>query len=109
MDLNGVIDLVRDKAKNVDVKDMKKLAVQVNLTGDKGGVFYVEIKDGKVNVEPKEYPDKSCAITISPEDFEKLLGGKLDPIMAFTSKKLKVDGDITKALDFSSLLKKLKK
>lgn len=39
------------------------------------------------------------------EDFNKLLDGKLDPVMAFTLGKLKVDGDVGKALEFSKLLK----
>jgi putative sterol carrier protein len=39
-------------------------------------------------------------------DFNKLLDGDLNPILAFTLGKLKVDGDIGKALEFSKLLKK---
>ena len=35
----------------------------------------------------------------------KLIDGKLDPIIAFTTGKLKVDGDAGKALEFSKLLK----
>ncbi|MCR5675220.1 MAG: SCP2 sterol-binding domain-containing protein [Lachnospiraceae bacterium] len=29
----------------------------------------------------------------------------MDPVIAFTTKKLKVDGDVGKALEFSKLLK----
>ena len=38
--------------------------------------------------------------------FDKLIYGKLDPVFAFTTGKLKVDGDIGKALEFSKLIKK---
>ncbi|WP_442863377.1 SCP2 sterol-binding domain-containing protein [Butyrivibrio sp.] len=34
------------------------------------------------------------------------MSGKLDPVAAFTLGKLKVDGDIGKALEFSNLIKK---
>ena len=56
-------------------------------------------------MEPYEYNDRNCAISIKSGDFIKLIGGKLDPVAAFTIGKLKVDGDLGKALDFSKLLK----
>ncbi len=96
---------VKEKAKEIDASKTDFLAVQVNLTGENGGVFYVEVKDGKVNAEPYEYNDRSCAITMTPENFMKFLNGKLDPILAFTTGKLKVEGDVGKALEFSKLIK----
>ena len=73
--------------------------------GKESGVFYVEIKDHKVSVEPYDYHDRNCAVTMNLTDFNKLLDGKLDPVLAFGSGKLKVDGDVGKALEFSKLLK----
>ena len=34
------------------------------------------------------------------------VNGKLDPVVGYTLRKIKVDGDIGKALEFSNLLKK---
>ena len=39
------------------------------------------------------------------KNYDKLLDGKLDPVLAFTLRKLKVDGDVGKALEFANLLK----
>lgn len=64
-----------------------------------------EVKDNKVSVEPYEYYDRNCAISMKSDDFNKLISGKLDPVLAFTVGKLKVDGDVGKALEFSKLLK----
>ena len=64
------------------------------------------VKDGKINVEPYEYNDRNCAVTMSLTDFNKLIDGKLDPVLAFTMGKLKVDGDMGKALEFANVLKK---
>ncbi len=105
MTFEEIMTKVKEKAKEVDASKTDFLAVQVNLTGESGGVFYVEIKDGKVNAEPYEYNDRSCAITMTPENFMKFLNGKLDPILAFTTGKLKVEGDVGKALEFSKLIK----
>ena len=44
-------------------------------------------------------------MTMSLTDFNKLLDGKLDSVLAFGTGKLKVDGDVRKALEFSKLLK----
>ena len=63
------------------------------------------VKDGKVSIEPYEYNDRSCDITMSMDNFNKLIDGKLDPVMAFTLGKLKVGGDIGKALEFAKLVK----
>ena len=105
MTFEEILTKVREMAKGYDVSGTNFLAVQINLTGKNGGVFYVEIKDGRVSIEPYEYNDRNCAITISSDNFLKLIDGKLDAVVAFTLGKLKVDGDIGKALEFANLLK----
>ncbi len=105
MKFEELLAKVRKMAEGKDVSGTDFLAVQVNITGDNSGVFYVEVKDGKVSIEPYEYNDKNCDITMSMDNFNKLIDGKLDPVMAFTLGKLKVGGDIGKALEFAKLVK----
>jgi putative sterol carrier protein len=105
MKFETVLSKVRKLAEKADVSNVDFLAVQVNLTDTEPNVFYVEVKDHKINVEPYDYHDRNCAITIKSDDFNKLISGKLDPVAAFTIGKLKVDGDVGKALEFSKLLK----
>ena len=105
MTFNEIVEKVRAKAEVTDASDIDFLAVQVNLTGDKGGVFYIEVKNGNKSVMPYEYIDRSCGITLSTEDFLKLMDGKLDPVSAFTKGRLKVDGDLGKALEFAKIIK----
>jgi len=105
MEFEELLAKVRKMAEGKDVSGTDFLAVQVNITGDNSGVFYVEVKDGKVSIEPYEYNDRNCDITMSMDNFNKLIDGKLDPVMAFTLGKLKVGGDIGKALEFAKLVK----
>ena len=105
MKFDELVTKVRGMAEKVDASGKDFLAVQVNITGKDSGVFYVEIKDHKIRVEPYEYIDRNCAVTMSLTDFNKLLDGKLDPVLAFGTGKLKVDGDAGKALEFSRILK----
>jgi putative sterol carrier protein len=106
MTFNELVTKVRTMAQAVDASNRDFLAVQINITGKDPGVFYVEVKDHRINVEPYEYIDRNCAITINMTNFNKLIDGKLDPILAFTTGKLKVEGDAGKALEFANLLKK---
>ncbi len=105
MKFQELLATVKELATKVDASGKDFLAVQVNITGEDGGVFYVEVKDGRISVEPYEYNDRQCAITMDSKNFEKLIQGKLDPVLAFTLGKLKVDGDVGKALEFSKLVK----
>ena len=106
MTFNKILTMVRKTAAVTDISGIDFLAVQVNLTGENGGVFYVEVKDGRVNVEPYDYHDRNCAVTISGDDFVKLANGKLDPVDAFKKDILHVDGDLGKAMQFASIVKK---
>lgn len=74
------------------------VAIQFNIQGEGCGAFYAEVKEGKLNIEPYEYHDRDVALTANADTFLKIANRKMDPILAFTLKKLKVDGDIGKAL-----------
>lgn len=105
MTMEELILKLRTMAKDINITDSRFLAVQFNIKDRDPGVFYVEVKDQKISVEPYEYNDRSCAITMKMDDFVKLIDGNLDPVLAFTLGKLKVDGDVGKALEFANLIK----
>lgn len=84
------------------------LAVQINITGEGEGIFYIEILDGKAYVEPYDYKDNDCVLISSAEDLLKIVSGTLDPVAAFTTGKLKINGSIDKALEFQKATSKLK-
>jgi len=80
------------------------LAVQVNIVGEGEGAFYIELKDNVIFVEPYEYYDRDCILKISGEDFLAICDGSLDPVAAFTKGRLKIEGSIDKALEFSKIV-----
>lgn len=96
---------VKGKFMCADVSDITEhLAYQFNIIGDAEGIFYVEVKDGQLFVEPYEYYDRDAMFIASAETLMKIAEGKLDPIVAFTIKKLKVEGNIDKALKLKDLI-----
>ena len=88
-----------------DVSDIQEhLAYQFNITGEGEGAFYVEVKDGRLYIEPYEYYDRDVLFTCSARTLLSMAAGKLDPVLAFTIQKLKVEGNFDKALRFKEVL-----
>ena len=98
---------VKELLGGADVSDIREhLAYQFNITGEAEGIFYVEVKDGTIHVEPYEYYDRDVIFTCKAETLQKIAEGKLDPILAVTLQKLKVEGSIEKALKLKKILAK---
>lgn len=110
MKYEEIVAKVKELCGSADLKDYKQhLAVEVAIEGEGEGVFYIEAKDGKVYVEPYDYHDRDVRLIATADNFIKLAGGKLDPVLAFTTGKLKVEGSIDKALEFKKIVDMVKK
>ena len=100
-------DMVYNRLSKKDLSAVKgKLAIQVNLTGKIGGVFYIEILDGVLSVMPYEYIDRDATISVAISNLQKIVLGKLDIDKAIAEGKMKVEGDIDKLLLFKDILQK---
>ena len=106
MTYESIVAATRTKFYNADVSNVQgTMAFQINIEGKAvNGIFYIEIKDGQVHVEPYEYYDRDAMFTCSANTLRKLADNKLDPIMAVTLQKLKVEGNIDKALRLKELI-----
>ena len=58
---------------------------------------------GATNVVTAENKNADCTVNVSLHDFNALVTGKLNPMSAFMSGKLKVDGDMAVAMKLQSL------
>lgn len=107
MTYESVVEAAREKFHDVNFSSVNgTLAFQINIEGKAAnGIFYIEIKDGEVHVEPYEYYDRNAIIHINATNFIKLINAKLDPVVAFTTGKIKVDGDVNAALEIIKFLK----
>ena len=100
-----VVNVKKAVKKSKVSKTVGHVAFQFNVEGEAEGAFYLEVDNGKINVEPYEYYDRNAIITVNPTNFIKLINGKLDPVAAFTSGKLSVDGDVNAALEMIKYIK----
>ena len=85
-----------DKAAGVDA------IVQFVLTGDGGGEYYMTIKDGKLEVNQGKTESAKMTLTATAQDYADIATGKLNPMAAFSSGKLKVGGDMMFAMKFGT-------
>ena len=106
MTYHEMFEKVKAMLADVDVSGVgEHLAFQFNVTGEAAGAFYMEVKDGTLHVEPYTYNDRYAAFTLSADTLFKIAARKMDPILAVTLGKLKVEGNITKALKIKDFLK----
>ena len=79
------------------------LAVQYNVTGEGEGAFYMEVKDGKVEVQPYDYKDRDILVTADGQTILDMMSGKLDVVAAYLTHRISAEGNLGKA----DILKKL--
>lgn len=92
--------LLKARADEAPIMD---LSMKLNLKGD--GIIHVN-SYGEKNVVSNEDLPADCTVTISPKNFQKLIAGDLNPMMAVMTGKLKIDGDMSVAMKLQSLFGK---
>ena len=99
MTYEELVKQVKEIAEGADVSKVEgHVAFQFNIEGEGSGAFYLEIKDGKAVVEPYEYYDRDVLVSCTAETLIKMMEGKTDPVLAYTTHKIRVEGDLGKAL-----------
>jgi putative sterol carrier protein len=86
-----------DKAAGVDV------VFQYCISGRGGGDWNVSVRNGVCESAQGIHPNPTTTILMSDEDFLSMISGKLNAMQAYTSGKLKIQGDLMK----SQLIQKL--
>ena len=73
------------------------------LSGDDGGSWTVTVADGKCDIAEGATDDPTATINMDASDYQDMISGNLNPMMAFMSGKIKVDGDLNTVMKFQSL------
>lgn len=75
-------------------KTVGHVAFQFNVEGEAEGAFYLEVDNGKINVEPYEYYDRDLIIVTTADVIMQMVEGKIQPRVAYTKELLKLYGDV---------------
>lgn len=88
---------IPEKAVGVDA------VVQFELSGDNGGVFWLKINDGTAQTGLGSVDDAKMTVRAAADDYFDLAVGNLDPIKAFTSGRVKIQGDMGLAIRLTTM------
>jgi 3-hydroxy-3-methylglutaryl CoA synthase/NAD(P)-dependent dehydrogenase (short-subunit alcohol dehydrogenase family)/putative sterol carrier protein len=78
---------------------------QFAIAGPGGGDWFVAVKEGTCTVEAGKAEKPTTTIKMADTDFLALIAGTLDGMQAYSSGKLKVEGDIMKSQLIGKLFK----
>jgi len=92
-----------DPADKAKIKDINAV-IQVVLTGDDGGEYYMELAGGEFKTAKGKADSPNMTITQAVADWREINAGRLNPQMAFMSGKIKISGDMSLAMKLGSLM-----
>ncbi|CAH0701059.1 unnamed protein product [Spodoptera exigua] len=98
------------KVLSSDLVQKTQAVYQFNVKGKEEGVWHIDLKNGDGQCgqgEPKNPPD--ATLTMDGQHFAEMFAGKLKPTTAFMMGKLKIKGDIQKAMKLEKMMKSLQK
>ena len=93
-------------AQNTEAATAPNAVYQFNITGDGGGEWSLDLTKGKTSdfVSEGTHDSPGATITVSAEDWLGMLNGELNPMQAFMSGKIKIEGDMTLAMSLQQVL-----
>lgn len=98
MTYEEIVEKVREAYSNAEASTVNEhAAIQFNIQGEGEGAFYLEIKEGKIVVQPFEYFDRDATVFTSATTLQEIAENKLDVVEAFTTGKLHIEGNLGKA------------
>ena len=79
--------------------------VQYELSGEEGGEWVINIKDGACTVEEGVAENPKMTLTADAQDYKDVVLGKQNAMQAFMQGKLKLKGDLNLAMKLTSFFK----
>jgi putative sterol carrier protein len=77
--------------------------IQFNLAGDNGGLFWLKIADGKCEAGQGQAESPKMTLKANADDWFAVSTGKMNPMQAFMSGKIKIEGDMGMAMKLQTL------
>ena len=96
-----IVEKVKKALAKVDASGVKgHLAVQVDVYGEGEGAFYIEISDGKVDVQPYEYFDHDLRIRCTGDEIVAIAEGKKKILEEVAAENIEALRNVSRLGDF---------
>jgi putative sterol carrier protein len=79
---------------------------QFELSGDDGATYQLHLSNGTAKVVEGPAASADCTLQMDAKDFKDMVFGNLNGTAAFMTGKLKIKGDMSKAIKLQSILSK---
>ena len=83
---------------------LEELGYRVRFDMKDAGSILLDATDGDVEIEEDESGEADTVLILTSDNLEKLIKGKLNPMLAFSTGRLKVRGSQGVALKLAGLL-----
>jgi len=102
-----IYEMAKNFASRIDARGIEgqPCAYELTITGAGGGIISAEIKNDRITIDKRPRPDAVCAITASADTIAALLSGKLKPMQALMTGRIKVRGDISAVMKLTALFR----
>lgn len=81
---------IKEYVEKIDVSNLDDFAFQFDIVGEGSGTFYIELKNGKLSIQPYDYHDRTALVIVSQDDLISILSGQNDFIEKLRENQLKI-------------------
>lgn len=85
------------KAEGVDA------VIQFDLSGENGGLYWLKISSGSCAAGEGAVENPKMTLRASADDYASVVSGQINPMQAFMSGKIKVQGDMGIAMKLQTM------
>jgi putative sterol carrier protein len=110
MSFQDTFEEIKKSLSTVDAAQIKhEFAVQVNMSGEGEGIFYIAYKGGNLDVQPYDYKDRDAVMYAEDKILSNVSKGKITFAEALDGGKISMDGDVNFALEslFNQVFEKI--
>jgi len=101
----GIFDVTRGKLADEPERTEGMTATYLfDIVGEQGGLWTLEIVDGKADVRAGPSPDPDVKVTMDQDDFIDMAEGRLEGQEAFMSGKLQVQGNMALSIRLAGIM-----
>ncbi len=79
------------------------VTILFDLSGDNGGLFWLKVADGAVEAGEGPVSDPAMTMKASADDWFAVATGQMNPLHAFMTGKVKIQGDMGLAMKLQTM------